>query len=128
MKLIERGIEAVVSNSRWLLAPFLLGLIVGLAVLLYVFAVKDIAFVATLRVAGHANAIVGILNLVELALAANLMLIVICSSYQTFIARIDPTEHPNWPKGLIGIGFSDPKQKLLGSIAVIAAVAGSSGS
>jgi uncharacterized protein (TIGR00645 family) len=122
MKRIERSIEATVFNSRWLLAPVLLGLIVGLAALLYVFAVEDIAYIVTLRTAGHADAIVGMLNLVDLALTANLILIVICSSYQTFIARIDPAEHPSWPKGLIGIGFSDLKQKLLGSIAVIAAV------
>jgi len=39
-----------------------------------------------------------------------------------YVARVDPSEQANWPPGLIGIGFSDLKQKLLGSIIAIAAV------
>jgi uncharacterized protein (TIGR00645 family) len=122
MNLIGRGIEAIVFNSRWLVAPFLLGLIVGLAALLYEFVVKLIEFVVTLRAATHAEVIVGILKLVDLSLTANLVLIVICSSYENFIAPIEPAEHPDWPDGLIGIGFAGLKQKLLGSIVAIAAV------
>jgi uncharacterized membrane protein YqhA len=36
--------------------------------------------------------------------------------------RASPAEHPDWPEGLIKIGFSDLKQKLLGSIVAISAV------
>jgi uncharacterized protein (TIGR00645 family) len=63
-----------------------------------------------------------VLRLVDLSLVANLVLIVICSSYENFLAPIDPAKHPNWPNGLIGIGFSGLKQKLLGSIVAIAAI------
>src|ERR1700693_640700 len=66
--------------------------------------------------------IVGILKLVDLSLTANLLLIVIWSGYENFVARIDRGERSNRPEGLIGIGFSDLKQKLLGSILAIAAV------
>src|SRR5262249_1347163 len=41
---------------------------------------------------------------------------------ENFLAPIDPAKHPNWPKGLIGIGFFGLKQKLLGSIVAIAAI------
>jgi len=122
MNRIERGIEAIVFNSRWLVAPLLLGLIVGLVALLYDFIATLATFVLSVRVAPHAEVIVGILNLVDLSLIANLVLIVICSSYENFLAPIDPADHPNWPEGLIGIGFSGLKQKLLGSIVAIAAV------
>jgi uncharacterized protein (TIGR00645 family) len=50
------------------------------------------------------------------------LLIVICSSYENFVAPTDYAEHPNWPPGLVRIGFSGLKQKLLGSIVAIAAV------
>jgi uncharacterized protein (TIGR00645 family) len=119
---LERTIEAVIFNSRWLVAPFLLGLIVGLAALLYTFVVKLADFVLQVRVALPSDVIVGILTLVDLTLTANLIVIVICSSYENFLAPIDPAEHPNWPEGVIKIGFSDLKQKLLGSIVAIAAV------
>ena len=122
MNRIERGIEAIIFGSRWLAVPFLLGLIVGLAALLYTFIVKLAEFVMQVRAAAIADVIVGVLNLIDLSLTANLILIVICSSYENFVAPIHSAEHPNWPEGLMKIGFSGLKQKLLGSIVAIAAV------
>lgn len=122
MNFILRAIEAIIFNSRWLLAPFLLGMIVGLAAVLYTFIVKLVELLLYLRLAALDEVIVGVLKLVDLSLVANLIVIVICSSYENFVANIDPREHPNWPGGLIGIGFSSLKQKLLGSIVAIVAV------
>ena len=59
---------------------------------------------------------------VDLTLVANLIVIVICSSYENFLCRIDTEKHPHWPEGLVNIRFADLKQKLLRSIAAIAAV------
>jgi len=122
MNRIERGIELIIFSSRWLAVPFLLGLVVGLAALLYTFIVKLVDFVMQVRIAAPADVIVGVLNLIDLSLTANLILIVICSSYENFVAPIDLTKHPSWPEGLVKIGFSGLKQKLLGSIVAIAAV------
>jgi hypothetical protein len=33
-------------------------------------------------------------------------LIVICSSYENFVRPIDYAKHPDWPQGLMRIGFS----------------------
>jgi uncharacterized protein (TIGR00645 family) len=122
MNQLGRAIEMLILQSRWLVAPFLLGLIVGLAALLYKFMLKLGAFINLVRIAPDDEVIVGVLKLVDLSLTANLLLIVICSSYENFVARIDPADHAHWPEGLIGIGFSGLKQKLLGSIVAIAAV------
>ena len=122
MNWILRVIEAIIFNSRWLLAPFLLGMIVGLAAVLYTFITKVAELLVQLRIATQDEVIIGVLKLVDLSLIANLIVIVICSSYENFVAPIDPRAHPNWPGGLIGIGFSGLKQKLLGSIVAIVAV------
>ena len=122
MRWIGRGFETIVFFSRWLIAPFLLGLIVGLAAMVYKFGSKLIEFIVQLDVTPPANAIVGILTLVDLTLTANLIVIVICSSYENFVAPVEIAEHPRWPPGLTRIGFSALKQKLLGSIVAIAAV------
>jgi uncharacterized protein (TIGR00645 family) len=122
MHRVERVVEAIVFNSRWLVVPFLIGLIIGLAVLVYKFVLKLAEFVLQVQSAAPADVMVGILTLVDLTLIANLIVIVICSSYENFVARIDAAAHPDWPEGLIRIGFSGLKQKLLGSIAAIAAV------
>jgi uncharacterized protein (TIGR00645 family) len=122
MKRIQRALETIIFNSRWLVAPFLLGLIIGLAALLYKFAFKLADFVAELQTVDPNAAIVGILRLVDLTLTANLIIIVICSSYENFLASIDHEGHPTWPNGLLRIGFAGLKQRLLGSIVAIAAV------
>jgi uncharacterized protein (TIGR00645 family) len=122
MERIARAIENIVRMSRWLMAPFLLGLVVGLAALLYAFVVKLVEFVTHVRGSPLDELIVGILKLVDFTLIANLILIVICSGYENFVMRIAPADHAKWPEGLIGIGFSGLKQRLLGSIVAIAAV------
>jgi uncharacterized protein (TIGR00645 family) len=118
-----RGVlETVLVGCRWLLAPFLFGLVIGLAALLFKFVVKVADFVITVWSTPPAEVIVGILNLVDLTLPANLIVIVIFSSYENFLAPLDLAKHATWPEGLTRIGFSGLKQKLLGSIVAIAAV------
>src|SRR5438046_9472569 len=90
-------IEMIAFSSRWLVAPFLLGLIFGLAVLLWKFVVKLVDFVTQVHRAETSDAIVGILNLVDLTLVANLIVIVICSSYENFVSPIDYSKHPRSP-------------------------------
>lgn len=119
---MERAIETAIVQSRWLAAPFLLGLIAGLLALLYAFVIKLVAFLTLAKSGTEEEVIVGVLKLVDLSLTANLLVIVIWSGYENFVARIDPEAHANWPTGLVGIGFSGLKQKLLGSIIAIAAV------
>jgi uncharacterized protein (TIGR00645 family) len=117
-----RYIQASIFFSRWLLAPFLLGLLLCLLLLIYRFFGDLFALVIQLPQMNWHDLVTNVLNLVDLALTANLILIVIFSSYENFIRRIDPAEHPDWPEGLTQVDFSELKQKLLGSIVGIAAV------
>jgi uncharacterized protein (TIGR00645 family) len=122
MNHVVRLIESIVFGSRFLIIPFLLGLIVGLAALIYKFGMKLFDFILHIGAGESTEAIVGLLGLVDLTLTANLLVIVVCSSYENFVAPTDYAEHPSWPPGLVRTGFSGLKQKLLGSIVAIAAV------
>jgi len=117
-----RGIQAAIFLSRWLLAPFLFGLLCCLLLLIYRFF-NDL-FTLTIQLPGLSShdLVTGVLNLVDLALTANLILIVIFSSYENFIRKINSADHPDWPEGLTQVDFGALKQKLLGSIVAIAAV------
>ena len=66
--------------------------------------------------------VVDVLNLVDLTLTANLVLIVIFSGYENFVHKIEQPHHDALPGGLTDVDFSALKQKLLGSVVVIAAV------
>jgi uncharacterized protein (TIGR00645 family) len=117
-----RYIQASIFFSRWLLAPFLLGLLLCLLILIFRFF-GDLYHLA-IEAPGldwH-DTVTGVLNLVDLALTANLILIVIFSSYENFIRRIPSADHPDWPEGLTQVDFGELKQKLLGSVVGIAAV------
>src|SRR6202167_2677314 len=117
-----RYIQGAIFFSRWLLAPFLLGLLLCLVLLIYRFFGDLYAMALESRGESWHDLVTSVLNLVDLALTANLVLIVIFSSYENFIRRIDPAEHPDWPEGLTQVDFGELKQKLLGSIVGIAAV------
>ena len=105
MREVRRVLEAILVGSRWLVAPFLVGLVMGLAALLFKFVIKLADFVATVVSTPPAEVIVGILNLVDLTLTANLIVIVIFSSYENFLTPFDHGTHTAWPDGLTRIGF-----------------------
>ena len=117
-----RYIQASVFFSRWLLSPFLIGLLACMALLIYRFFGDLFLLIPKVPGIDWHDLITEVLNLVDLALTANLILIVIFSSYENFIRKIDPADYPDWPEGLTQVDFGELKQKLLGSIVGIAAV------
>ncbi len=122
MKPVERIIEFAIFNSRWLMAPFYLGLVAALFVLLFSFAVHLFEFVHDASSAGESDIILGLLALVDLTLTGSLVLIVIFSGYENFVSKIDVAEHPDWPDWMAKVDFSGLKQKLLASIVAISAI------
>jgi len=86
---MERLIENTLFASRWLLAPMYLGLVVTVAALVWVFGVELVRFVGQIPSMTVDNAILGVLALIDLSLAANLLLIVIFSGYENFVSRMD---------------------------------------
>jgi uncharacterized protein (TIGR00645 family) len=122
MRQVERAFQRLIFLSRWLAAPFLLGLIAALVLLLYRFFADLLALATRVPTEGWHDLIVGILNLVDITLTANLILIVIFSGYENLLRKVDADEQAHLPAGLVGVGFVALKQRLLGSIAAIAAV------
>jgi uncharacterized protein (TIGR00645 family) len=119
---IERALENTLFASRWLLAPFYLGLAVGIGILLIKFA-QELFHLARIAIAGtEADAILGVLSLVDLALTGSLLLIVIFSGYENFVSKIDHSQHRDWPEWMGTIDFTALKIKLLGSIVAISAI------
>jgi uncharacterized protein (TIGR00645 family) len=118
----RRGIQSVIFFSRWLVAPFLLGLVFCILLIIYRFFADLYILALKVPTLGWHDLLVDELNLIDLTLTANLVLIVIFSGYENYIRKADPAEHQDWPDGLIDVNFSVLKQKLLGSIASIAAV------
>src|SRR5215475_2579881 len=122
LKLIEHGLENVLFNSRWLMAPFYLGLVVSLAVLLLKFLMMLWEFIEHAVGAKESDIILGVLGLIDVSLTGNLILIVVFSGYENFVSKMDPGGHPDWPEWMTKIHFGGLKQKLLASIVAISAI------
>ena len=122
LKRAETALESVLFNSRWLMAPFYLGLVVSLAVLMLKFMMMLWEFILHAPGAKETDIILGVLSLIDVSLTGNLILIVVFSGYENFVSRIDAGGHPDWPDWMTKVDFAGLKQKLLASIVAISAI------
>jgi uncharacterized protein (TIGR00645 family) len=118
----EQGIEGLIFNSRWLMAPFYIGLAVSLLVLMLKFLMLLWELILHAPGAKETDIILGVLGLIDVSLVGNLILIVMFSGYENFVSKIDPGGHPDWPAWMTKIDFGSLKQKLLASIVAISAI------
>lgn len=88
LKDLERYLERTIFNSRWILAPFYLGLVLGIILLFIKFIQKTLMMFNTVFSASVSDVIVNILVLVDLALVASLLLIIIFSGYEIFVQKL----------------------------------------
>ena len=114
--------EQVLFASRWLLAPFYLGLAVSIGVLLVKFMAELLHLVSHAFTSTEGEVILGVLALVDLALTGSLLIIVIFSGYENFVSKIDHSGHRDWPEWMGTIDFAALKLKLLSSIVAISAI------
>jgi uncharacterized protein (TIGR00645 family) len=120
---IERALELWLFRSRWLMAPFYVGLVIALAALVVVFineAAHEFSGVLTMS---PEQAILMVLSLIDLSLAGNLLLIVVFSGYENFVSKIDTGDDEDRPGWMGTVDFSGLKMKLIASIVAISAIA-----
>jgi uncharacterized protein (TIGR00645 family) len=122
MKRIEYLLEWLIFSSRWLLAPFYLGLVLALALLLVKFAKEFIDFVGLVFTAEGGDVIIGLLSLIDVVMIANLVLIIVLAGYENFVSRIDTGTHEDRPNWMGHVGFAELKMKLIGSIVAISGI------
>jgi uncharacterized protein (TIGR00645 family) len=120
--MVERVIERVLVTSRWLLAPFYVGLVVVLLIILFKFGQELLHFVLTITALSEEDTVTGALGLIDLSLLGSLILIVIFSGYENFVSKIDATGHDSWPEWMTKVDFTGLKLKLLGSIVLISGI------
>ncbi|MGH1356295.1 MAG: TIGR00645 family protein [Thalassovita sp.] len=119
---IERKFEQGLFASRWLMAPMYLGLVVSLGMLTIVFC-RELAYYAPQVLSMTADkAILVVLTLIDLSLAANLLLIVLFSGYENFVSKLDIDDGGDRPSWMGTVDFGGLKMKLIASIVAISAI------
>ena len=120
---IEHAAERLLFASRWVLAPFYVGLVVALIVILIKFFEEVWHIVTHIASVEGEQLILSILALLDLTLLANLVLIVIFAGYENFVSKIASArgaeDRPAW---MGHVDFSGLKMKLIGSIVAISVI------
>lgn len=119
MKRIELAIESIILASRWLLVVFYLGLALALAVYAFSFAKKLFEFTAMVMVLNDTDTILKMLGLIDAALVASLVVMVIISGYENFVSRFDGSGGVHW-LGTIDVGSL--KVKVASTIVAISSI------
>ncbi|CAN1498162.1 COG2862 Predicted membrane protein [Burkholderiaceae bacterium] len=118
----ERTMESAIFASRWILAPFFLGLIIGMLVLLVKFGKELVSLLMGVLGLYEHDTIISILTLVDTALLAVLLLIIVFSGYENFVSKLNVGDSEDRPAWMGKVGFSDLKMKLISAIVAISAV------
>jgi uncharacterized protein (TIGR00645 family) len=122
MRRIEGWFENGLFASRWVLAPFYVGLAAAIVLLLAVF-VREFAYAAaSIMTLTMEAAILKVLSLLDIALAANLVMVVILAGYENFVSKIDTRGHEDRPDWMGTTSFSGLKLKLFASIVAISGI------
>jgi uncharacterized protein (TIGR00645 family) len=119
---LDRQIERSLFASRWLMAPFYIGLVVALLVLLLKFVQEIIHFVPHVFISPESDVLLFVLTLIDLSLTGNLLVMVIFAGYENFVSHIDVAEDAHRPTWMGTIDFSGLKIKLIGSIVAISGI------
>ncbi|HEV7227692.1 TIGR00645 family protein [Brevundimonas sp.] len=122
---IETIFERGLFMSRWLMAPFYLGLVLALFMLLVVFTRQLVGYVPVVfGAAGMSDndAILALLTLIDLSLTGNLLLIVLFSGYENFVSKLDLDGETDRPPWMGTVDFSGLKMKLIASIVAISGI------
>ena len=123
---LETSFERLLFQSRWLMAPFYVGLAAALLMLLVVFVRELFYYLPQAFVAGPGmssnDVILAVLSLVDLSLAGNLLLIVMFSGYENFVSKLDLDGETDRPPWMGTVDFSGLKMKLIASIVAISGI------
>ncbi len=119
MKRIELAIESIILASRWLLVVFYLGLAVALAIYALSFGKKLFEFVAAVMIMNDTETILKILGLIDAALVASLVVMVIISGYENFVSKFDEEDKVHW---LGEIDANSLKIKVASTIVAISSI------
>lgn len=120
--IIEHKLESTIFNSRWILAPFYLGLVVCIILLLVKFLQELLHLSLSIYTISESETITGILTLVDMSLVASLLLMIVFSGYEIFVSKIDVANHKDRPDWMGKIDFTGLKLKVIGAIVAISAI------
>ncbi len=120
--MIEKAIERMMYSARWILAPIYLGLSLALLALGLKFFQEIFHVLPIIFEMAEADLVLVVLSLIDLALVGGLIVMVMLSSYESFVSRLDMDDH-NEKLGWLGkMDYTSLKNKVASSIVAISSI------
>lgn len=108
--------------GRWLQLPLYLGLILILAAYVYRFIRELFTLMTHLNGFDDTHIMLGVLDLIDVVMIANLLIMVVMGGYETFVSRLDLGSHPDNPEWLDHLDAGAMKVKLAVSLIGISSI------
>lgn len=119
---LENRFEHIFFTTRWIVAPIYAGLAGGLLVVLIKFMQLMVHLLMHSWTLNFDDISVAVLDMIDLALLANLLLIVMFAGYENYVSRLDLRDHVDYPSWMGQVTFGDIKVKLMASIVAMSAI------
>lgn len=119
---MERAIDALIYNSRWLLLPVFVGLIIALAAFALSFIVTVFDFSLNVLSYDKDDMLLMLLTFVDKVLVAGLIVMVLIGGYENFVGKVYIAAGKNRLSWLGKVGSGSLKVKLATSIVSISSI------
>jgi uncharacterized protein (TIGR00645 family) len=119
VKQLELFVERIILASRWLLVIFYIGLAIALVLYAVSFASKLWKFASHIFTIDEQQSILDMLGLIDAALVASLVVMVIISGYENFVSKFDEEDSVHW---LGEIDANSLKIKVASTIVAISSI------
>ena len=117
------NMNQAILTARYLIMPFCVILILGIILLIIQAAQKLLYLFVNLSTATDKDVLIGLFSIIDLALLANILLLIALSGYDSFISRLNQSEETVTAlDALDGLTLAKVKLKLLGSMIIISAI------
>lgn len=119
---MEVMIERMMYAARWLLAPIYIGLSLALVALGLKFFQEIFHVLPHVFEIGEADLVLVVLSLIDIALVSGLIIMVMFTSYENFVSRIELSEDTEKLSWLGTLDTNSLKSKVAASIVAISSI------
>jgi uncharacterized protein (TIGR00645 family) len=122
MNQIKKNLSSLIFMGRWLQLPLYLGLLLILAAYVYRFSRELYTLIRHLNGFDDTQIMLGVLDLIDVVMIANLLIMVVMGGYETFVSRLELNAHPDTPEWLDHLDAGAMKIKLALSLVGISSI------
>jgi uncharacterized protein (TIGR00645 family) len=98
--------------GRWLQLPLYFGLLIILGAYVYRYVIELFHLVININGFDDTHIMLGVLDLIDVVMIANLLIMVVLGGYETFVSRLNLDSHPDQPEWLDHLDAGAMKIKL----------------